>query len=659
MNRTARRLSQAVLVAVLILSARVLPVSATDTWLPVSPADLALKDNPKQPGADAMILYREVNVDAKNSTVNNYMRIKIFTAKGVSDQADIEIPYDKTQEAIQSIRARTIRPDGTVVEFQGKTFDNEIAKGNGVKYLAKTFTMPDVQPGCIIEYQYREQFDDRYYVDLGWTVQSTLYTRDAKFSIKPDDSSYALPLLWRRYALPPDVKIHKDGTLYTLDIHNLPGIEVEPLMPPLAALEARVAFFYKNSGEPESETPKQYWKRVGKKWNSEADHFVNKKKELAAEVARDVAPADPPEVKLQKLYDRAAKITNLDMQDEKSAKEEKQEDIKPNNNVEDVLKHGYGHSLDINFLLIGLARAAGFEAADVRVAPRSGMYFYPQREASSDLSAEIVWVRAGSKEYYLDPAAHYYRFGVLPWYESAANGLRVSKDGGQFITTPAAVPADATIVRHVDVSVSPDMSLAGTFKIDFTGQEAATQRYYDRDEDDTGRKKALAKEVKGWLPVGSTVQVTAIANWDDIEKPLHIEGTLKSPPYATGAMQAMLIPIELFRTGEVGHFQSQKRVNEVDFDYPYERLDDLVIREPSGYAVQDLPAAQKMDPGPVSYQISAVRQPDGIEVKRQIVISGIRYPKNSYFGLRTFFSVARTDDNARVLFQNAASAGNN
>jgi Domain of Unknown Function with PDB structure (DUF3857) len=659
MNRTARRLSQAASIALLILLVRVLPAPATDAWLPVSPDDLALKDNPKQPGADAMILYREVDVDAKDSTVNNYMRIKIFTAKGVSDQADIEIPYDKSQESIQAVRARTIRPDGSVVEFQGKTFDNEIAKGNGVKYLAKTFTMPDVQPGCIIEYQYREQFDDRYYQDLGWVIQSSLYTRDAKFSIKPDDSYYALPFLWRGYALPPGVKVQKQGSLYTLEIHDLPGIEREPLMPPLSALEASVEFFYKDRGEPEVETPAQYWKRIGKNWNSEVDHFVDKKKELEAEVARDVAPGDTPEVKLQKLYDRAAKITNLDMQDEKSAKEEKQEQIKPNNNVEDVLKHGYGHSLEINFLLIGLARAAGFEAEDVRVAPRTGLYFYPQREAARDLSAELVWVSAGSKEYYLDPAAQYYPFGVLPWYESAANGIRVSKDSGQMIMTPAAVPATSTIVRHVDVSLSPDMSLTGTFKIDFTGQEAATWRYDDRNEDDAGRKKDLADEVKGWLPVGSTVQVTSIANWDDIEKPLHIEGTLKAPGYASGAMQAMLIPLEIFRTGEVGYFQSQKRENEVDFDYPYERQDDLVIREPAGYAVQNLPAPQKIAPGPVSYEISAVRQPYGIEVKRQLVVTGIRYPKQSYFGLRTFFSLARTDDNARVLFQSAAAAKNN
>ena len=100
-----------------------------------------------------MVLYREVNVDAKEASVENYLRIKVFTQTGVEQQADIELPYNKAQESIQAIRARTIRPDGTVVEFQGKAFDKEIVKGSGIKYLAKTFTMPDAQPGCIIEYR--------------------------------------------------------------------------------------------------------------------------------------------------------------------------------------------------------------------------------------------------------------------------------------------------------------------------------------------------------------------------------------------------------------------------------------------------------------------------------------------------------------------------
>jgi hypothetical protein len=56
------------------------------------------------------------------------------------------------------VRARTIRPDGNIVNFEGKPCEKIIEKRSGEKILAKTFTLPDVQPGGIIEYKYRRQY---------------------------------------------------------------------------------------------------------------------------------------------------------------------------------------------------------------------------------------------------------------------------------------------------------------------------------------------------------------------------------------------------------------------------------------------------------------------------------------------------------------------
>ena len=659
MNRTARFCCT---VSFVLLAVATCPdrQAKADDWLPIAPEDLALKDNPKQSGADAMVLYRQVDVDAKNATVNNYLRVKVFTQQGVKDHADVELRYFKAQETIQAVRGRTIQPDGTITEFDGKTFDKEIVKGSGIKYLAKTFTMPNVQPGSIIEYRYREQYDDRYYWTMGWTVQSDLFTRLARFSIKPDESAYALPLRSRSYNLNSNnTAIQKTGNLYTLEIHDLPGIENEPLMPSPDALQASVEFYYEDLSTPSNETADQYWKRIGKLWNEQVDRFVDKKKELAAEVSQDVSNNDSPETKLKKLYARALKIRNLDMEDDKTKKEEKQEQIKPNNNVEDVLKHGYGGVLDIEFLMVGLARAAGFEAAEVRVASKNIKFFYPERQAASDLTSPLVWVRADSKEYFLDPGARYFPFGVLPWDEAAANGIRLTKDGSVMLMTPPAVSTNATIVRHADLTIQPTMETSGKLQIDFTGLEAAYLRLNNRDDDAAGRKKVLEDEIKGWLPVGSTFEASRVDNWDDIEQPIHVEGTLTVPSFAKGAMQRMLMPLEIFQTTEVGSFQSQKRTNEVDFPYPYERVDDLLIHAPAEFKAPALPDAQKISPGPVLYEISEVQLPDGIEVKRHLMINGIRYAKETYFNLRSFFSVVRTDDNAQVMFQASQSVKNN
>ena len=64
-----------------------------------------------------------------------------------------------------------------------------------------------------------------------------------------------------------------------------------------------------------------------------------------------------------------------------------------------------------------------------------------------ELGADIVWVRAGAQEYYLDPAAIYFPFGILPWYETTTSGVRLGKGLGDFVKVPNSLSADATTVR--------------------------------------------------------------------------------------------------------------------------------------------------------------------------------------------------------------------
>src|SRR3984885_511639 len=130
---------------------------------PVSPEELKMTSEPKAPGAPAIILYRQVDRDDRGNTAHEdvYFRIKILTEEG-RKYADIEIPFWKEQSNIGNIHARTIDPNGTIVNFTGKAFDKSIVKARGVKYMAKTFTLPDVQIGSILEYYYTTDFSEHY-----------------------------------------------------------------------------------------------------------------------------------------------------------------------------------------------------------------------------------------------------------------------------------------------------------------------------------------------------------------------------------------------------------------------------------------------------------------------------------------------------------------
>ena len=644
--------------SVMLALSRPLRVRAGDDWQPIAAEDLTMKDNPKSPGADAMILYRESAIDEDKSTVSEYMRIKIFTQAGAK-YGDIEIPYAKGVTSIGGLKARTIRPDGSISDFQGKPFDKTIVKEGGLKVLAKTFTLPDIAPGCIIEYQYREQRDQNFYVNQKWVVQGDLYLRTGRFSIKPYQGPGAQPLAIRRMGMPAEAQVVKQPNgSFALEVHDIPGLEIEDYMPPADSMRGRVEFFYRGTGVPANETEEQYWKRINKNSDEFIEKFISKKGALEKDVASTVSPSDAPEVKLRKLYDRVQKIRNLDLEEEKTAKEERHEKLKENMNVEDVLKHGYAYESEINYTFMGLCRAAGFEAYALFIAPRNEGPFLPKMEEVSELSDNLVWVNAGGKEYYLDPAARYYPFGLLPWSESGASGLRVKKDSGDFIETPALPSTDAELIRHVDIDVNDEGEAAGKITVDFGGRFGAARRSNEYQEDDPGRRKAFADEIKGWLPTDATYTVTDLSNWDDTTKPLRVEGTVKIPSFGTAAGKRMLAPMEIFQVRQAKAFKSERRQNDLDFYYPYEEMDDVQIRLPKTFKIESVPKAQTVNLGPVSYEISATSDGNVIAVKRHLRIGGVMFPRANYPVFRDFFGKVTANDQADLVFQNVESAAN-
>jgi hypothetical protein len=477
------------------------PAPAGDEWQPISQEDLALKDNPASPGAHAMILYREDVINAKAAWDDEYMRIKIFTPEGVKDLADVSIPFNPSQGRIQLVRARTIQPDGRIENFDGKVFEKTIVKASGLKILAKTFSLPDVKPGSIIEYKYRTQRDTQYVWSIAWTVQEDYFTRLARFSIIPDTDYGVPPLYYRVLGLGNQApKRQPDGSL-TLEVRDMKGLDVEEYMPPDQALRARVSFFYKDNSAPAKETTEQFWRRIGKQRAEAVEVFVNKKGPLQAEVGRIIgtnigdSANDTPEAKVQKIYARVQEIRNLSYESGKSKKEAREEKIKPNGNAEDVLKHGYGTGRDINFLFIGLVRAAGYSANEVYLAPRNETIFSPELQDPRQLQADVVWVRAGDKEMYLDPASKFHPYGTLPWVETATSGLRVSKDGGDIVSTPISSSSDSTWLRHADLELNVEGAAVGKIEVSYTGHFAAGWRQDEREDDEGGRKKDLAEAV--------------------------------------------------------------------------------------------------------------------------------------------------------------------
>jgi hypothetical protein len=58
-------------------------------------------------------------------------------------------------------------------------------KSKTLKYLAKTFSMPEASVGSIIEYRFNDDFADCQIFNSRWILSEELFTKHAKFSLKP------------------------------------------------------------------------------------------------------------------------------------------------------------------------------------------------------------------------------------------------------------------------------------------------------------------------------------------------------------------------------------------------------------------------------------------------------------------------------------------
>jgi hypothetical protein len=628
---------------------------------PVSPDELKMTSEPQAPGAPAIILYRQVDRDDRGLTAHedDYFRIKILTEEG-RKYADIEIPFFKEEGNIVNVHGRTIKPDGSVVNFSGKVFDKSIMKTKGVKYMAKTFTLPDVEVGGIIEYFYTTDLSEHYIIGSHWILNDELFTRSAKFSLRPYVSDYdPISVRWSWHLLPTGTAEPKEQPdhIIRLEVNNVPAFQREDFMPPENELKARVDFIY--SDETLERDVDKFWKKVGKKKNDRLESFIGKRKAMEQAVSEIVSPNDSQAAKLQKIYARVQHLRNTSYEEEKTDQEQKRVKEKDPDNVEAVWKKQYANSRDLTWLYLALARAAGFEAYGMWVADRRNYFFVPQTLDSNRLDAAVVVVKLDGKNIFCDPGAAFVPFGILPWAETGVNGLRLDKDGGTWLQTSLPQSAESRIERKSELHLTESGGLEGKLTITYTGLEAAQRRVEERLADDAAHKKFLEDEVKEFIPVVSEAELTNKPDWKNSAQPLVAEFDLKVPGWVSGAGRRALFPMGLFSAPEKHLFDHANRVHPIYFEYPFERVDDVSIDLPLGWQISNVPAPQKQDGHVVAYSVQAENNKGTLHLNRKLDVDVLLLDSKYYTALRNFFQIVRTGDEQQIiLLPGGASASN-
>src|SRR5882762_5608178 len=649
---TMFRLSKWVVLGLVVLMLAAREAKAGVGFLPVSPDELKLSSEPQAPGAPAIILYRQVDRDDNGYTSHedDYLRIKILTEEG-RRYANVEIPFLKGSQNIVKVKARTIRPDGSIADFGGQVFEKYLVKGKGIKYLAKTFTLPDVQVGSIIEYSFTTDLGEYMLFDSHWILSNELFTKKAQFSLKPYKGTYQMfSLRWSWQGLPTGaVPKEAPDHIIRMEANNIPAFQTEDYMPPQDELKSRVDFIYEEGiAEKDQDS---FWKHVGKTRNGQLESFIGKRKAMEQAVAQIVSPNDSQDVKLRKIYDRVQQIRNKSYEVQKTEQERKRAKEKVADNVEDVWKRGYGERDVLTWLFLGLARAAGFEAYGCSVSGRGEYFFNPVTMQSAKLNANVVLVKLSGKDLYLDPGVVFTPYGLLTWSETGVAGLRLDKDGGTWIQTTLPQASESRIERVGKLKLSDAGNLEGKLTVTYIGLEAMYHRMGERNEDEVARKKSLEERVTSQIVMAAEAELTNKPDWTSSETPLVAEFHLKIPGWASSAGRRVMIPAAIFTVAEKGVFEHANRVQPIYFAYPYEKTDDMSIELPAGWQVSSVPAAQDRNGKVVAYSLKVEQSPGTLRLTRKLTIDFLLIDQKYYGALRNFFQEVRNGDGVQVVLQ--------
>ncbi len=419
------------------------------------------------PSADAAVLLDELTVDwsGSPSKVTLHRCIQIFSPEGARQYGHLSFPYNANFCEAHLDFARTITPEGHVLDVQTKDVirrtpeDLEVYPDYAdIKVLE--VDLPAAESGAIVEWQvslvYRPSSGEGGTPLPSFTCTYALADeipiRKARVIFRVPEGTY---IRWAvvNAELAPKIRSKEGVTEYTFQATDIPAVEREPSMPPLWAVSPLVVISGYRS-----------WDDVARWLYGVSAGSYLPTPEIQVEAEELTGELDAPWEKVSAIFDFVVGEIELVPLQLGSLS-----GYRPRPAAE-VLMSGYGDRKDKAALLTALLRAAGFEAYPVFISSELCTdvdFALPPTPRLFD--HVIVAVRWQHGWLYLDPTVPFLPADCPPPYIIGKHGLLVldSTAGvkGEVVETVFPSPDRAVLRAGLEASVSPDGKLVGSVHI--------------------------------------------------------------------------------------------------------------------------------------------------------------------------------------------------
>jgi len=671
--RPPLRLSLCLAALVAVCGAQPAALALGDDWRPVEASELALKSPVVERDADAEVLFWDVRIDDDQADLvfKHYVRIKVFTDRGRESQSKVDIPYISKFVQIKDVAGRTIKPDGSILELKkDDVFERDIVKASGLKLKAKSFAMPGIEAGSIIEYRWREV---RHGVSRyeRFDFSRNIPVQFVKYYIKPYGSalfdSDGKPVGLRAQTFHANMtpfQQEEDG-FYSTTTSNVPAFREEPHMPPEYAVRPWMLVYY--SGEKKS-TPDEFWKSHGRRTHERFKGYMKASDDVRKASAETVGDAATPEQKLERLYNFVRARVKRATDDALGLTPEQLAKLEANKSPSDTLKRAVGTSFDIDMLFATMAAAAGFEVRIASTSDRGDIFFDASFTDEYFIDPASVAVRVGEKWHLFNPGSTYVPFGMLRWQEEGQMTLVSDAKEPVWVMSPNS-PAVRSLERRAGkFTLADDGTLEGDVRIEYTGHLAADVKEQNDDDSPAAREETLKARFKSRL---GDAELTAIRveNVTDPDKPFAYSFHVRVPGYAQRTGKRLFLPAAFFQRGVGPLFPTSARRHSVYFHYFWGEEDRVEISLPEGFTLDNADSPAPFKGGDLSlYEPALQLTKDGrtLHYTRKFYFGGKDaagsnfFPAESYGQLKTYFDEMHKQDGHIIsLKQGAATATSN
>jgi Domain of Unknown Function with PDB structure (DUF3857) len=560
----------------------------------------------KDSAAHAIVLYEKGEYTLKYENRNGFtlhtkvhQRIKILDKTGV-DVATQTLVYTYNpggeQEEIIALNGYTFSVVNDVLKKEKleKTaiFKEKVAEN---RYTTK-FTMPNVQPGSIIDIEYIKT--SNYETQLGtwwfqttkmpvlWSVLETnipiYYNFKASLTgfynldyIYNDTSLEDAPFLGTSNGASPTYT----NVIYRCAMKNMPPLDENTFTNRQSDYLSHIQFDLASFHPPYS-----YSKEHAKTWESVADQLLDYK--FFGEQLKGGGFMEDDIVKVVgKAIDPYEQMQNIFSWVKSALKANDNYGVVSDETIKTIYKNKTGNATGINLLLCNALRQRGFDANMLLISTRSHGRVRLTQPSFSAFDRAVVRVVIAEKTYLLDASDPFATPNCLPKECLHNKGLLIINAKKLEWIDPSTKERSVKQLVY-DLKMDKDGTLTGKQTMRFTNYEAVAERKkIKNNKTETEYRSALEKQYSG-LSIKSmtlkdvdSLRKTAFAREMEIE----IRGRAQ---LANDMIYYSFLPFEAVVNNP---FKAEKRVSPLHFDYI--AAEDVMVRTalPEGYKVEELP----------------------------------------------------------------------